>query len=343
MYHHRLLLPVVLAALMLSAAAAGPAVAAPPVRMNEVQVIGTHNSYHREMTQAERPTYDAAHRHPGDYDAYLAYSHATIPNQFARQDVRGLELDLSPDPQGGLYANPVVRQRDRARPAARPGMAEPGIKIFHVADLDYNTTCVRCVDVPRAGRAWSDANPRHVPLPIMLELKQSDPRGRGGRRRGAPVGRGAPRTLDAEIRSVFRDRDLITARRHPAAAAARSSSRSSARLAGAREQPAARCVPARQRPGRDPRRLHRRAPEPRGPRDLHELAPGFQDAAFIKRNEPRNTNTAQIPELVRDGYLIRTRSDVPLTTVTSRDTSHTRGRARQRRPADLDRLPARSG
>ena len=39
------------------------------------------------------------------------------------------------------------------------------------------------------------------------------------------------------------------------------------------------------------------------------------------RNEPRGANTAQIQQLVRDGYLVRTRSDVPLATVTSGDTS----------------------
>ncbi len=48
---------------------------------------------------------------------------------------------------------------------------------------------------------------------------------------------------------------------------------------------------------------------------------GQPDAAFIKRNEPRGTNTAQIQDLVRQGYLVRTRSDVPLQTVTSGDTT----------------------
>jgi len=49
--------------------------------------------------------------------------------------------------------------------------------------------------------------------------------------------------------------------------------------------------------------------------------PGLQDAAFIKRNEPRAANTAEIAELVRRGYYVRTRSDVPLQTVLANDTS----------------------
>ena len=80
------------------------------VAMNEVQVIGTHNSYKRETTPAEQAKYDELIRTPGDYAQYLAYSHPTITNQLKRQHVRGLELDLWPDPQGGLYANPFVRQ-----------------------------------------------------------------------------------------------------------------------------------------------------------------------------------------------------------------------------------------
>jgi hypothetical protein len=49
--------------------------------------------------------------------------------------------------------------------------------------------------------------------------------------------------------------------------------------------------------------------------------PGQPDAAFIKRNDPVGANTAQIQDLVRAGYLVRTRSDLPLSTVTSGDTT----------------------
>jgi len=49
--------------------------------------------------------------------------------------------------------------------------------------------------------------------------------------------------------------------------------------------------------------------------------PGMTDAAFVKRNEPRGENTAQIADLVRRGYYVRTRSDVPLRTVLANDTS----------------------
>ena len=47
---------------------------------------------------------------------------------------------------------------------------------------------------------------------------------------------------------------------------------------------------------------------------------GSPDAAFIKYNEPRGNNTAEIQRLVKKGYLVRTRADVPLDTVLSRST-----------------------
>ena len=52
--------------------------------------------------------------------------------------------------------------------------------------------------------------------------------------------------------------------------------------------------------------------------------PGRPDAAFVKRNEPRGANLGQIRRLVRAGYLVRTRSDEPLATVLSGDTTQRR-------------------
>jgi Phosphoinositide phospholipase C, Ca2+-dependent len=127
---HRLLVPLVIGVL---ATASPPADAAPPagtgpVRVNELQVIGTHNSYKRELSEAEQAAYDEIIATPGDYDAFLAYSHTAIPNQFARQDVRGLELDLFPDPRGGLYTEPLVRTRLGLGPLPDPAWRQPGVK-----------------------------------------------------------------------------------------------------------------------------------------------------------------------------------------------------------------------
>lgn len=92
------------------------------------------------------------------YDGFLAYSHA-LPDQLSRQGLRGLGLDLYPDPEGGLYANPLLRQRLAAGPLMDRDWYRPGAKVLHTHDLDYNSTCVRLVSCLRLVRRWSRANP----------------------------------------------------------------------------------------------------------------------------------------------------------------------------------------
>ena len=101
------------------------------LRMNQIQVIGTHNSYHRELTQQEEAEYDEIVNRPGDYQEFLAYSHATIPRQLASQDVRGLELDLFPRPRGRSVRRAAGAQEGsdsapcRTRRGANPGSRSP--------------------------------------------------------------------------------------------------------------------------------------------------------------------------------------------------------------------------
>jgi len=323
----RLAIVVALSLLGAAVPSVSSAVAAPPagrgeVRMNELQVIGTHNSYKREISEAEEAAYEAAIDEPDDYDNFLAYSHAPIAQQFGDQHVRGLELDLFGDPQGGLYVNPLVRQAVGAGPLTDPAWSAPGIKVLHVADIDYETTCVRFVQCLEEVRGWSAANPDHVPLLIMLELKQSDSRIVAAGGVVAPPWNGAALDgLDAEIRSVFGDEQLITPDdvRRPGLTLEESVLRHGwPTLADSRGKVA---FLLDNDPGaiRDAYRAGR--PDLEGRVLFTNSRRGLQDAAFIKRNEPRGANTAQIQELVRAGYLVRTRSDVPLTTVLSGDTT----------------------
>jgi calcium-dependent phosphoinositide phospholipase C len=317
---------VVLAGLLPAGLVAGPAAAAEErhgggsVRMNEIQVIGTHNSYKRELTRTEERTYDQIIATPGDYERFLAYSHPSIPNQFARQEVRGLELDLFPDPAGGLYDEPLVRQRLGTGPLLDPAWQVPGVKVLHIADLDYKTSCIRLVTCLEQVERWSDDNPGHVPLQILLELKQSDRRAvaQGGVV-APPWDLGQLDALDAEIRSVFSERDLITpddvrrrgltleqsVRRHGWPSIERSRGKVIFLLDN--------------EPGPIREAYIAGRPSLEGRVIFTNSRPGLPDAAFVKRNEPRGANTAEIQALVRDGYLVRTRSDVPLATVSAND------------------------
>ena len=77
------------------------------LRINEIQVLGTHNSYH---LQPEPPLLDALRA----FDAVLAdsieYSHAPLEEQLDAQGIRQIELDVFADAKGGLYAEPAFRR-----------------------------------------------------------------------------------------------------------------------------------------------------------------------------------------------------------------------------------------
>jgi len=327
---HRRRSPLVAVAAAAAAAVAAVALATAPAHaghhgrlaMNEIQVIGTHNSYKRETTPAEQAKYDELIQTPGDYANYLAYSHASITNQLERQGVRGLELDLWPDPQGGLYAHPFVRKALGQGPLPNPEWAKPGTKMIHIADLDYNSTCVRFVTCLEQVRAWSAAHRDHLPILIMLEFKQSDPRVvAGGGVKAPPWDATALEAVEAEIRSVFRDKDMITADdvRKRRLTLEQSVLRDSWPSLDDARGKVAFLMDNDPGPIRDAYTAGRRNLEGRA--IFTNSRPGFADAAFMKRNEPRNAGLAEIQDLVRRGYLVRTRSDVPLTTILQNDTT----------------------
>ena len=151
------------------------AVAEDEVRLNQIQVIGSHNSYHIEPSPAVRALIAAAGEHLAQA---LEYTHPPLAEQFSSRGVRQIELDLFYDPEGGLYAEPSAREILR-RLGKDPGpnhdpkglLRRPGMKVLHVPDIDYRTTALTLVDALKQVRAWSQAHRRHVPIMILLELK----------------------------------------------------------------------------------------------------------------------------------------------------------------------------
>ncbi|MEU6267551.1 phosphatidylinositol-specific phospholipase C1-like protein [Saccharopolyspora shandongensis] len=303
------------AGLLASAAnAAGPS-EREDLRMNQIQVIGTHNSYHRELSRPEQ-----LHQSASDN---LWYSHASLPVQFERQSVRHIELDLMPDSdRGGLYTYPLIRRDAGLGPLTDPELAKPGIKVMHWADHDYASSCSTLGTCLRQARDWSDAHPGHAPIPVLLELKQTDP---------AMEQRGGPDSppwdakqfadLDAEIRSVIPADQMITPDdvRQPGLTLEQSVLRFGwPKLTGARgkfvflmdnSDPRQQAPYLENRPNLEGRVL------------FTNSAPGRPDAAFISQNDPTGANGAQIRDLVQRGYLVRSRSDVPLAEATTGDTA----------------------
>jgi len=140
------------------------------VRLNELQVIGSHNSYHLAPEGALRAGLEAI---VPEFAADLDYTHRTLTEQLEQYGIRQFEIDVHADPVGGHYSSrqgpPVVGE------PAESGIAEldqPGFKVMHIQDFDFRTTCLTLVACLAEIEVWSTAHPTHVPLHIMIEIKE---------------------------------------------------------------------------------------------------------------------------------------------------------------------------
>jgi hypothetical protein len=78
------------------AAATGP-------RFNEIQVMGTHNSYHIAPEPAMMQLIEQGGK---GRSVSIDYTHRPLWEQFAVLGVRQIELDVYADPKGGHYSEP---------------------------------------------------------------------------------------------------------------------------------------------------------------------------------------------------------------------------------------------
>ena len=90
-------------------------------------------------------------------------------------------------------------------------LRQPGLKVLHVPDIDFRTTAPTFVDALKQIRTWSQANPRHVPILILVELKGDALPGLPAR--PVPFGKDEIDSVDAEILSIFQKNEILTPNR----------------------------------------------------------------------------------------------------------------------------------
>ena len=135
-------------------------------RMTEVQIIGSHNSYHAGLAPAELANLKKANPKLAES---LDYAHPSITKQLD-MGVRKLELDIFSDTKGGLFAKPKTAVPD---PPFDPQglMLKPGFKVIHVQDLDFRSTCQPFTGCLAELRQWSKATP---PLTYLRAHRNQD-------------------------------------------------------------------------------------------------------------------------------------------------------------------------
>src|SRR5215471_4807227 len=113
-----------------------------PVRLNDIQVLASHNSYHVEPEPALE---SALHAFLGPAADAFEYTHRPLADELDAGG-RQVELDVFTDPgAGGRYAHPKAVALFGVAPPA-PAVAGPGLKVFHVQEVDFRSTCPTLVD-----------------------------------------------------------------------------------------------------------------------------------------------------------------------------------------------------
>lgn len=113
------------------------------LRINQVQFVGSHNSYKQAMSPEHFAALKA--RNP-QAAASLEYWHLPL-NEQLDLGIRKLELDVFYDPGAGRFV------------------------VGHVQDIDMNSHCATLTECLTQLVAWSDAHPRHIPLWISFNAK----------------------------------------------------------------------------------------------------------------------------------------------------------------------------
>lgn len=285
------------------------------LKMNQLQVIASHNSYHKRDTQ---PILDwligIRNLLPPEYDPNeIDYSHLPFDEQMSNYPVRGLEIDIYNDPEGGaFYYRHVNRYAGLDEASHLPELLLPGFKIVHIKDVDYNSTYNTFVEALKAVKAWSDLHPNHVPLFINIETKEDGP-SQNAQLAGfgflpAPAwDASAADAFDAEIKTVFgpnldqvltpdrirgglpRLNDVVLQNKWPKLKDCRG------KIVFIME---GNCVPF----------YLAGHPSLKGRAAFIYANKGADEAAFLEYNDAVGSQS-NITQAVREGYIIRTRSD----------------------------------
>lgn len=290
------------------------------LRINQIQVIGTHNSFHVAAPEAE---WNLLNDLNPEQAAQRRYSHPPLPTQLGQEKIRQVEFDVFVDTRGGLYADPALRRQAGLPPLDDPDMAKPGIKVLHEQDVDYHSICSLLEQCLRQAKAWSDANPDHVPLTIGIQLKDGplifDVPDQAVPEKWTAAQMDA---LDALILKVFPRRQVIT----PDDVRGSRKTLNEAVLAGGWPTLGAsrgkvmflminpepyRSVYLEGHPGLRGRILFTNA------------EPGQPDAAYVGLDDAV-PDAARITQLVRAGYLVRTRADANGVEAQATDTARLR-------------------
>ena len=293
--------------------------------LNQIQVIGTHNSYRTRPPAAVWKWLQTLPASGAGDPKDLDYAHPPLPAQFDA-GMRSVELDLYSDPDGGRFARRAgmaLTGGDAEAPGAEGvELKQPGCKILHLPDFDFATTCPSLRTALAQLKTWSDAHRGHMPVIVHLETKDETIRAvlpLPGLTKAAPWDAAACDALDVEIRQAFATvpgrvfAPPMLRGQHPTLEAA----------ARAGAWPALSAMRGRilfVMEGAAVSNYAAGHPSLEGRQCFIYGVPGKAETAFLLMNDAAGQRDA-IARRVREGYMVRTRADSGTTEARSGDTT----------------------
>ena len=145
------------------------------LKINQIQVVGSHNSYKLAMDAAIMAQFTMLDSNAA---RSLDYAHQSLTEQLDL-GMRKLEIDIFHDPDGGRYSRPatLIQMEEAGMAVSYPDsqvMNQPGFKVLHVQDLDFRSNCLTLHACLEEINAWSAKHPHHVPIAISFNAKSSE-------------------------------------------------------------------------------------------------------------------------------------------------------------------------
>lgn len=139
------------------------------VKLNEIQVIGSHNSYKRSIDPA---LFSYLSKADSASLSKIDYSHIPLSQQLD-MGLLDLEIDVYADPKGGKYSHPLGLALVKEQPSFDPDsvMKQPGFKVFHIPDIDFRSNCLTFKMCLQELKSWSEKHPDHYPVFITMNAK----------------------------------------------------------------------------------------------------------------------------------------------------------------------------
>ncbi len=284
------------------------------LKINQIQTLGSHNSYHKRPNKfmlnflKGLKSLFPKDANPCDLD----YAHEPLVTQLDSFHLRSFEIDIYADPKGGHYYKRIKNNLlGKPKSSKNADLKNSGFKVLHIPDVDYNTHYSSFKSMLEDFKKWSDVHPNHLPIYLLIECKEECIADRISKlhfTKTIPFTPSLCDDLDKEVKAVFGDslnkiitpdavrgrygslREAVLNHNFPTIAAARG--KFIFILMGATDA------------------YKQNYPNLKG-RAMFTFASEYDaEAAFIKCDNPIG-NESSIQELVRKGFIIRTRADSP--------------------------------